>query len=66
MDKENVAHLHMRVLLSSIIWYLEFSMQMDGIRKHYPEWGNPDLKNMSVVFTNIQVDTRHKQRAMSL
>ena len=25
-------------------WYLEFCMQMDGIIKHYPEWGNPDPK----------------------
>ena len=25
-------------------WHLEFCMQMDGNRKHYPEWGNPDPK----------------------
>ena len=25
-------------------WHLEFYMQMDRIRKHYSEWGNPDPK----------------------
>ena len=25
-------------------WHLEFCMQMDGNRKHYPEWDNPDPK----------------------
>ena len=45
MDKENVTHLHIRVLLSSIKqWQLEFCMQMDRIRKHYSGWGNPDPK----------------------
>ena len=40
MDKENVVHLHIRVPLSGKKqWHLEFCMQIDGIRKHYPkEW----------------------------
>ena len=43
--KENVAYLHFRVLLSSKKqWHIEFCMQMDEIKKHYPEWDNSDPK----------------------
>ena len=44
MDKENVAHLHIRILLSGKKKNLEFCMSMDGTRKHHPEWGNSDPK----------------------
>ena len=43
--KESVAHTHIRVLLSgNKQWRLEFCMQMDGNKKHYPKWDNPDPK----------------------
>ena len=44
-EKENVAHLHIRGLLSgNKQWNLEFHKQMIGNRKHYPEWDSPDPK----------------------
>ena len=34
-------------------WHLEFCMQMDGHRKHFTEWGNPDPKRgIWYVFTH--------------
>ena len=39
MGKESVVHLHIR---DEKTMTLEFFMQMDGIRKHYPEGDNSD------------------------
>ena len=43
-EKENVAHLHIRGLLSGKKNDMLNYMQMLANRQHYPEWDNPDPK----------------------
>ena len=45
MDEENVEYIHIKILLSGKKLCLrEICMQLDGNRKHYPEWGITDPK----------------------